>query len=565
MPVGSVDLLLERSMFKTTMMTVICGFVAAQMAGCASAEDGAATQSDELTGVTSSERPIHFESSVIVESGANDDAIRAVIAREVKTAIGALRDSKVSLDDRDAQSNLSPAKWTRTPLRFVDPTNAQASRAVTRITFKYDDRAVVTNTLASRSAVDFVMLAGDYTTHADAIRKSCVDDTTSATDSLWYHFQPTSSSCNALIQAELTAVTQEQKTLAQGQSAAGAQIIGPKELARWFQPVTARLDAPKAPTKAYAPEYDRLFGVGSDKQELLVYAFLGVDGYAAADAYNPDDILGMEAMKFLRTMLRAQPNLRPVKTDPYAMLLDFYVDGKKLDGITYERMLSWVIDRSNLPAEVGSDPAKIQDLRRQVMTKFAERWIDWVVPMEVAKADGTKKNLNVRIRSYYGQEDGTPDARQHAQWRYLEAFWYGDVFLYNGHSHFGNGPLEPQLYGAQNFNDRYQVMLVNSCISFNYYHEDFLRMKPGGSKNLDMVLNGLPSYVNDGGVASAKFLTGLLDGSMKPYVDILKGMQLDMPWGERAYDPMRVVDGELDNAFDEGAAKLSARALAPVY
>lgn len=26
-------------------------------------------------------------------------------------------------------------------------------------------------------------------------------------------------------------------------------------------------------------------------------------------------------------------------------------------------------------------------------------------------------------------------------------------------------------------------MLVNSCISFNYYHDDFLRMKPGGSKN----------------------------------------------------------------------------------
>jgi hypothetical protein len=39
-------------------------------------------------------------------------------------------------------------------------------------------------------------------------------------------------------------------------------------------------------------------------------------------------------------------------------------------------------------------------------------------------------------------------------------------------------------------------------VATNYYHEDFLRLKPGGSKNLDMVVNGLPSYVLDEGVAT---------------------------------------------------------------
>jgi hypothetical protein len=546
-------------MFKKALLSALCGISSLGLAACsASPDDTGTTQSDDLTGANSAERAIHFESSVIVEASASDPVIRAAIARQVKTAIGALRDTKVSLDDRDAQSNLSPSKWTRTALTFKDPQNPGATRPLTKITFKYDDRAVVINALSTRSAVDFTMLAGDYAAHADTLRQSCADDSTSATDSLWYHFQPGSASCMGLIQAELSAIAQERKSL-------DATSIGPKELGRWFQPTTARLDPAKVPAAKFAPEYDRLFGVGTDKSELLVYAFLGVDGYAAQDAYNPDDILGKEAMKFYRTMLRAQPNLRPVKTEPSAMLLDLYVDGKKLDGVTYERMLSWVIDQTNLPAEVQGNAAKTADLRRQVMTKFAERWIDWVVPMQVTSLSGATKAVNLRVRSYYGQEDGTPDARQHAQWRYLEAFWYGDVFLYNGHSHFGNGPLEPQLYGSQNWNDRYQVMLVNSCISFNYYHEDFLRMKPGGSRNLDMVVNGLPSYVNDGGVASALFFASLTDGTMKSYVDILRGMQLDMPWGEKAYDPMRVVDGELDNTFDQSKAKLSVRALAPVY
>lgn len=44
------------------------------------------------------------------------------------------------------------------------------------------------------------------------------------------------------------------------------------------------------------------------------------------------------------------------------------------------------------------------------------------------------------------------------------------------------------------FPDRYQVMLVNSCLSFNYYDEDFLRMHPGGTQKLDVVVNALPAY-----------------------------------------------------------------------
>lgn len=520
-------------------------------------DDGAESGADQLTGVTSAERGIHFQSYVYVPVDASDDAIRVAIARQVKTAIGALRLPKVSLDDRAAQSNLDASTWKRSVLSVVDPASPQATqRQVQRVVFPYDDRAVVTNTLAQRSAIDFVMLADDYGQHADPLKQECTDDPTTDTDSLWYHYEPQTSACQSRIKTELAKIATETQSLGVSPGA-----IGPAEAGRWFMPVTAKLDAPKLPDQAYSPEYDRLFGVGTDKQQLVVYAFFGVD----TDEANPDDLLAEEAMKFLRTMLKAQPNFRPVKTDPAEWLLDIYVDGNKLDGVTYETMFRWIVDKSGYPAAVGNDPQKIAALRRQALAKFTERWVYWDLPITVTDAQGTAKTLTVEVRSFFGYEDGTADARQHAQWRYLEAFWYGDVFLYNGHSHFGHGPLEPTLYGPQNFNDRYQLMLVNSCISFNYYHQDFLRMKPGGSKNLDIVVNGLPSYVLDGGIATARLLTGLIDGKQRSYTELLDGMRLDYPWGETQYDPMRVVDGELDNVFSQKKTPLTVAPLAPVY
>ena len=530
-------------------------------AGCTSPaanDDGAESGDSQLTGVTSAERGIHFQSYVYVPVDANDDAIRVAIARQVKTAIGALRLPMVSLNDRAAQSNLDPSTWKRSVLSVVDPASPTTTqRQVQRVIFPYDDRAVVTNTLAARSAIDFVMLADDYGQHADPLKQDCTDDPTTDTDSLWYHYEPQTSACQSRIKTELAKIATEAQSL----GAADPARIGVAEAGRWFMPVTAKLDAPKLPDQAYSPEYDRLFGVGTDKQQLVVYAFFGVD----TDEANPDDYLAQEAMKFLRTMLKAQPNFRPVKTDPAEWLLDVYVDGQKLPGVTYETMFQWIIDKSGYPAAVGSDAQKIDALRRQALAKFTERWVYWDLPMTVTDAQGHAKTMTVEVRSFYGYEDGTADARQHAQWRYLEAFWYGDVFLYNGHSHFGHGPLEPTLYGPQNFNDRYQVMLVNSCISFNYYHQDFLRMKPGGSKNLDIVVNGLPSYVLDGGIATARLLTGLIDGKQRSYTDLLNGMRLDYPWGETQYDPMRVVDGELDNVFSQKKTPLTVAPNAPVY
>jgi len=155
--------------------------------------------------------------------------------------------------------------------------------------------------------------------------------------------------------------------------------------------------------------------------------------------------------------------------------------------------------------------------------------------------------MTVEIRTWYGEEDGSWEVRQRARWRYLEAFWHADVFSYTGHSHFGHGPLEPWTYSGGNFPDRYQVMLVNSCLSFNYYDEDSLNMHPGATSKLDVVVNALPAYWLGMGQANAAYIAGLVGGTQS-WRQILGAMAVDLPW-EQAYDPMRAVNGELDNAY----------------
>ncbi|MGO8999395.1 MAG: hypothetical protein ACLQVI_39220 [Polyangiaceae bacterium] len=514
-----------------------------------------------LTGAQSEQRGFHFKSYVYVPTSAAPTDITAAIAMQIKTGLGALQVPEIIFNDLDA-SNLDPTTFTYTTVNVVDPTNATPPTTIQRVDYAYNDVADVTDTLSKTSSVNFTLLFGNYIPDLTTLLADCSDDPTTDADSFWYGYEPTLPACTTLINNELSTIqTEEQQLAALGD---GPTTIGPHEAGRWFIPLTATLDPPNLPGKQYYPEYDRLYGVAPSsapgKTQLLVYDFHGVD----SDETNPDDILGQEAIKTLRTMLTAQPNFRPVNTNPFAMLEDISVNGQALQNVTYADMFSWIVDKANYPSEVGTDPAAILALRQQAMAKFTERWIYWDLPLSVSDANGKMTTITVEVRFFYGYEVGSPAIQQQAEWRYLEAFWYGDVFLYTGHSHFGNGPLEPTNYQSDNFNSNYQIMLINSCISYNYYDQNFIDMKPGGSQNLDMVVNGLPAYVQDMGIATGRFLAGLIDGKQHTYLDLLTMMELDEPWSPD-YDPMRVVNGELDNVFSEAATPIAVTVLPPVY
>jgi len=536
----------------------VASVFALAVAACSGVPDGEnpATvdgSDDALTSLTGVERPVQFQSYVYQPVSASNEAIGAAIARQVKTALGALRSPQIGLRDRAASNALIPSKWTRETVTLIDPRSPSAVPVPTlRVRYTYDDRAIVSRRYDRLSTAPLTLLFGDYEAKADTVRASCSDDRASATDSLWYHFAPELAACRTL-------QTQEASTLAAERKVLGANLlkIGPSEASRLFMPLTMKLGSAVAGSSTAAPEYDRLYGLGTDRTTVQVYAFFGVD----TDETLPDDALGREAVSFFRTLLRAVPNLRVVNTAPFAMLLDLFVDGTKLDNVTYEELTGWILGDLAYPAVVGSNPAKVLAFRKQCLEKLTERAIDLTVPLTVSRGGETvSRRLNVRF--FYGYEDGSAVARQRAQWRYLEAFWSGDVFLYNGHSHFGHGPLEPTAFTSANFNDRYQLMLVNSCLSYNYYHDDFFALKPGGTKNLDKIVNGLPSSVVGSGAVTAALLAGLFNGRQVPYATLLQSMQSASP---SQMDALRLVDGELDNVFTQTRTPLAITVGAPVY
>jgi hypothetical protein len=76
-----------------------------------------------------------------------------------------------------------------------------------------------------------------------------------------------------------------------------------------------------------------------------------------------------------------------------------------------------------------------------------------------------------------------------------------DIVAYNGHSSDG------EYFNLGKFFDRkrprlgkdFQVIFMDSCSSYTFYHANFFQDKPQGSKNLHLVLNAIgATYVNEG-------------------------------------------------------------------
>jgi hypothetical protein len=503
--------------------------------------DPAGTGADDLTSVDGAPYTIDFDAFVDVPAGASDAVVKDAIHRELKSALGALREQGIGLADRDAQRNLATMTLARTTMTVA------GGAPVDRVRYHYTDTALVERSQIPSGPVDLTLLFGDYVARAGELIPICSDDQTTDADSLWYHYQPGLSSCRAAIRAEASAINSANAGLAPGQlSAADAN----RRFLATRATLVAQADAPEK-----FPEHDKLWGFAGDpsRTKIVVYSFFGVN----ADEHDPHDDGLVEYLRFERELRKRMPSLRVSWTAPQAMLLDFYVDGVKLDGVTWDDVERWVVDGAGWPASVGGDTRKQQQLLAEAQAAFSERWIVWTADF-TATQHGVSRPMTIEIRTWHGWEDGSDDIRLHARWRYLEAFWNADVFSYTGHSHFGHGPLEPWEYSGANFPDRYQVMLINSCLSFNYYDEDFLAMHPGGSKQLDVVVNGLPAYWWGMGAATAAYVAGVTSGSQS-WRQILAGMRVDLPW-QQAYDPMRAVNGELD---DEFAPTASAITVAP--
>ncbi len=506
------------------------------LSACVDGLDGGAS-SDDLTSLEGDDFTIEWEGYVYVPRGADDGTVRWHIQRQIKSALGALREIGIGIADRDAHEFLAALPIARNPLVVMDGGTRVAD--IDRVVYHYRDTALVDRDRIPTGPFDLTLLFGDYQARRGELVPACVDDPTTEADSIWYHYAPRRWDCRGKIAAEVEAIAGATASLTDS-----AAQVARVDHDRRFLPTRASL-TPVADPPELHPEYDQLWGFAGNtsRTKLVIYSFFGVD----RDQSDPQDYGLREYLRFQRTLRARFPGLKVTETSPFAMLLDFWIDGQKLSGIAFDDVERWILDRTGWPAAVGSDASKRAALERQVIERFAERWIVWTLPVDVGDGAQTRR-MTVELRTWYGWEDGSWEIRQRARWRYLEAFWHADVFTYTGHSHFGHGPLEPWDYHGGNFPDRYQVMLINSCLSFNYYDQDFLDMHPNGSAQLDVVVNGLAAYWEGMGKATGGLVSGLIDGQDRSWRQVLAGMRVDLPW-QQGYDPMRAVNGELDNRW----------------
>ena len=204
----------------------------------------------------------------------------------------------------------------------------------------------------------------------------------------------------------------------------------------------------KPNTKRTFPEYDRLLNA---KNEVEITIFLGMDHESPeADPNTSGDVNAWNFQDIKRSLLDKE----------------------------YKPLGKWSEKRlkSHLPTDIAVLP-HIESFKKKVK--------------------GPKGEVTLKVQLFYGATaiNESSTAFHH----FLdESFKSHGVIMYGGHSGLG-GHLSltniEQVSGLklQPNKDIYQILFFNSCSSYPYYTDQFFDRK-GGTKNLDIITNGLATY-----------------------------------------------------------------------
>jgi len=391
------------------------------------------------------------------------------------------------------------------------------------------------NTNRSRSAIALALLGSGYASKADRVLPQCTANDKEAKEfvnSVWYVFDPSVATCRPAMVAEQQQIDADRQGLA-------ADQVPASEVSRLYIPMQANLRTTRQSSATKYPEYDRLYGGGVEPGKLVVGMVNGLMAdWAAGERHDTfeDQGYGMW-QEGLRAVFAARPGFKLTNVEPAADLLNFKVGAIDVTFASFDDVLAFELDNKN-PAGITWESR--DQLRKVIADTVVKHWVTFEVPVQVTM-NGRTNTVTIKLQSYFGAEtDSTPHKR---------GIKTSDIFVYNGHSYIGYGPLDPSRFQSSDFPSTYQVLNVNGCVSYNYYEKDYFPLKSGGTQNLDMVTNGLESWVNESGPAMGRFVGAIIDGKQNSYKGILKAAQFTdfgYDWG---MDALRVVDGELDNKY----------------
>ncbi len=528
----------HRNLVSRFGLAALAGSLAIGGVSCApTEEDGDSIDPDEIVGTNSVARTVSLQSFVYVPVGASDRQIQEVAVAQIRPLFGALKAHDIGLgrrlDTPSAYTAIDTSTFVRDEVTVVDPARPGTTTRMLRVKFSYSDRATVTKRLQTRRAFATTLLFNVGSRGSEIVNACQSEHQDWGTSGLWYNFEPHLSACQSLVTAEKDRITTQRRALTDAD-----HQITVDEAARTFLPTTLKITT-IARTENKYPDYHRLF----DDNRLVVASYFGVDKLD-----DPNDYGARNFFTYIRTVLRARPELQlqPVAGSDFTRIS---FNGATISNVTPLQVAGWIVDRTGYPSSVPY--AMVDAFRRQVIAQWRDKTLSFTSPATVT-INGATKSVTAELRVFYGNEEGYGTG---AVQRYQSAFRDADVFQYTGHSHLGSGPLDARNYSASSFPNRYQIMMVNSCVSFNYYNTYF-DMHPGGTLNLDTVTNGLPVYLEGSGESSARFAVAFFDARFRSYVQVLTAMHLNLPWASN-YDANRVADGESDNTFSPASTRMT--------
>ncbi|GAC1352645.1 MAG: hypothetical protein NVSMB1_17600 [Polyangiales bacterium] len=505
---------------------------------------------NELTSNTALARTLNFQAFVYVDEGTTDFGILDAINRQTQSAFGALRTAMVGVNNRELKV-VDERTFVKTRVKVIDTgARRNAPKNMVRVSYRYTDTAVVPNTMGARSALSTALLNGVYSGQSDRIMNECTANDAEAKEfknQIWYVFDPSLDTCKAAMAKEQRAIDAARSHLHDLRTE-----VSLAEVNRLYLPMTAALVGDKTNKGASYPEYDRLWSGGVQRGKLVVGMVNGrAANWAAGEHLETVDDAGYAAwFDGLHEIFAVSPGLKVTKVDPPEDLTTFTVGSTKVTGVTFKDISNWERTRDGFPANI--DAAKQRDLRVAAAKKLSQHWITFEQQVKVALGTAPAKTVVLQINSFYGSdgEDASPHRR---------AIKESDIFVYNGHSYIGYGPLDPANFRASDFPSSYQIFMINSCVSFNYYDKDYFALKDGGTRNLDVITNGLETPIMGGGTSIGRLVASLIDGKLNSYSTILKNAQFDFPIDSSGgmNDALRVVDGELDNRYAPGRPRVS--------
>ena len=364
-----------------------------------------------------------------------------------------------------------------------------------------------------------------YRSQTERILRECTTNDSHAREfasSAWYIFEPGLYTCQEAMRLEQDKVDAERALLR-----APRTQVSKTEVERLYIPITAKLGADRTNRGASYPEYHRLFKGGVQQNKLvfgLVFGMIDHDTTAGPSA----DFNWGELMTALDLVMTAHGEFKPVAGPDTIDLARFQLaGGRVIANPSFKDLVKLKTGGSSLRLS----SAESTELQKLFAARIYKKWLVVEKTTKVQIGNEAPRDFGIQMQMYFGAES---DSKPHKY-----ATKNTDVFIYNGHSSIGYGPLDPSRFTAADFPASYQLMWMDGCVSYNYYHKDYLPLKTGGTKNLDLVTNGLEAPAWRGGTANGNFMVSLLN----------RGSYKDLLLAAQDTEALRVADGELDNEF----------------